>query len=93
MTGHLVHGQNTVDGRNEMMSSFMNTFKSKNEQTLDLDADFLCDYNFIFGDLNYRMDSTFSEMIYDIAKAHTMLSSHDQLTRCMADLEPSEIND
>jgi hypothetical protein len=60
-----------------MVSSFMNTFKSKEDQTLDMDADFLSDYNFIFGDLNYRMDSTFSEMIYDVARAHTMLDSHD----------------
>jgi hypothetical protein len=55
----------------------MNTLKSKEDQTLDMDADFLSDYNFIFGDLNYRMDSTFSEMIYDVARAHTMLDSHD----------------
>ena len=55
ISGHLVHGQNTVDGRNEMMSGFMQTFKNEN----GIDLDFICDYNFIFGDLNYRMDSDF----------------------------------
>ncbi len=38
-----------------------------------MDADFIGDYNFVFGDLNYRLDSTFSEFIPHVNKAHKML--------------------
>jgi hypothetical protein len=34
-----------------------------------MDIDFICDYNFVFGDLNYRMNTTFSEMIYKLRVA------------------------
>ena len=29
----------------------------------EMDPDIICDYNFIMGDLNYRFDQTYEEMI------------------------------
>ena len=37
--------------------------KSLKYERKDLDADLTCDYNFIMGDLNYRLNSTYEEMI------------------------------
>ena len=28
-----------------------------------MDSDLICDYNFIMGDLNYRINSTYEEMM------------------------------
>ena len=63
ISGHLKHGKNAVDARNEMMGSMLKTFKSKSEATQDLDSDMVSDYSFIFGDLNYRFNTDFTEMI------------------------------
>jgi len=49
----------------------------------NLDCDFIADYSFILGDLNYRMNSTYSEMIEDsdrINVAKDLLDELDQLT-------------
>jgi len=63
ISGHLKHGKNAVDARNEMMGSMLKTFKSKSEATQDLDSDMVSDYSFIFGDLNYRFNTDFTDMI------------------------------
>lgn len=60
VSGHLRHGQNAVDARNEMMSSIMKTFRCKEN---GLDSDVLADYTWVFGDLNYRMNSNFTDLI------------------------------
>lgn len=55
-----------------MASQLIN--KLKNNQS-DLDSDTVCDYNFFIGDLNYRMNATFGELIdKDIP---TLISSLD----------------
>lgn len=56
---HLVHGQDTRVGRDLMMEEIIATFRTEREE---FDADIFCDYNFILGDLNYRIDSSFEEM-------------------------------
>ena len=61
--GHLKHGQNAIDARNEMISSMMKTFKSKNDHSLDVDCDVMADFNFILGDLNYRLNTGFDKFI------------------------------
>lgn len=57
---HLLHGQNNRVKRDEMMEEIIREMKVERP---DLDVDILCDYNFIMGDLNYRFDLTFEEMI------------------------------
>lgn len=57
---HLLHGQNNRIKRDEMMADLIKEMKVERPE---LDIDILCDYNFIMGDLNYRFDSTFEEMI------------------------------
>lgn len=46
-----------------MMSSIMKTFRCKDN---GLDSDVLSDYTWVFGDLNYRMNSNFWDLIPNI---------------------------
>jgi hypothetical protein len=73
ISGHLKHGAKAVDARNEMMSNMIKTFRSKNEATLDLDSDVLADYSFVFGDLNYRYNTDFTNFIHRVGEAHELL--------------------
>jgi hypothetical protein len=57
---HLLHGQDNRIKRDEMMEEITKTLKT--ERT-EMDADVVYDYCFIMGDLNYRFDSTFEDMI------------------------------
>ena len=57
---HLVHGQNNREKRDEMMGDVLKGLKYEREE---LDPDITCDYNFILGDLNYRFESSYEEMI------------------------------
>ena len=43
-----------------MMEEIVRALKIEREE---FDADVLCDYNFIIGDLNYRFDSTYEDMM------------------------------
>jgi hypothetical protein len=45
----------------------------------------MCDYNFIMGDLNYRFESTFEDMIDNdkIKIAPQLIDQYDQLTNSM----------
>ena len=58
--GHLVHGQDNRLARDDMMEEIVRALKIEREE---FDADVLCDYNFIIGDLNYRFDSTYEDMM------------------------------
>jgi len=42
--------------RNEMMSDLIRKMRNQREE---LDPDFIADFSFIIGDMNYRMDGTF----------------------------------
>ena len=57
---HLLHGQNNRVKRDEMMEDLVRTMKVERHE---LDPDIICDYNFIIGDLNYRFDTTYDDMI------------------------------
>ena len=46
-----------------------------------MDTDTLADFNFILGDLNYRLESSFSELNDEtINLCHDMLKDREQLT-------------
>jgi|TARA_B110001450_G_C17540214_1_gene448306 hypothetical protein len=47
-----------------------------------MDPDLICDYNFIMGDLNYRFNSSYEQMMDngDIHTACQMMDELDQLT-------------
>jgi hypothetical protein len=57
---HLAPGQNKRANRDEMMRQLIQTFRIERSE---LDPDTLADYNFIMGDLNYRFDISFDEMV------------------------------
>lgn len=42
------------------MATLMEQFRVDRQE---MDSDLICDYNFIMGDLNYRIESTFEAMI------------------------------
>ena len=48
----------------------------------ELDPDMIADYNFIMGDLNYRFESTFEEMVETekLKMAPQLIDQLDQLT-------------
>jgi hypothetical protein len=56
-----------------MFASMLKTFKSKNEATQDLDSDVVADYSFVFGDLNYRFNTDFTDMIDKVENAPNMI--------------------
>jgi hypothetical protein len=57
---HLAPGQNKRANRDEMITQLIQTFRIERSE---LDPDTLADYNFIMGDLNYRFDISFDEMV------------------------------
>ena len=57
---HLVHGQDNRIKRDEMIEELIKVFRI---DRTELDPDMIADYNFIMGDLNYRFESTFEEMV------------------------------
>lgn len=57
---HLIHGQDNRLKRDEMIEELIKAFRIERSE---LDPDIIADYNFIMGDLNYRFDSTFEEMV------------------------------
>jgi len=72
---HLIHGQNNREKRDEMMSQLVKTFKAGRQE---MDSDLICDYNFIMGDLNYRFNSSFEQMI-DNGEIHIACKLMDEL--------------
>jgi hypothetical protein len=62
-----------------MMSSLVKFFKVDRQE---MDPDLICDYNFIMGDLNYRFNSSYEQMMDngDIHTACQMMDELDQLT-------------
>ncbi len=57
---HLVHGAKRCEKRHEMMTDLIKNFKIYREE---LDPDTIADFAFILGDFNYRMNSTFTELV------------------------------
>lgn len=54
--------------------------KSLKYERSDLDPDLTCDYNIIMGDLNYRLNSNFEEMMAKYIKNATeVIDEKDQL--------------
>lgn len=56
---HLVHGQKNAAKRNDMMSDLVKNLKIFRDE---IDPDVLSDFSFILGDLNYRLESTFTDL-------------------------------
>ena len=79
---HLVHGQFNRMKRDDMMEEIIRSLKIERQE---LDPDLLADYNFILGDLNYRMDLTYEEMIEtdQIKIANQLIDKLDQLRKSM----------
>ena len=69
---HLVHGAYNRIARDEMMEEILKGIRAEREE---FDPDVFNDYNFIIGDLNYRMETTFEEMHSNnqVIIAHTLL--------------------
>lgn len=66
---HLVHGAKKLDKRNEMMSDLIKILKIYREE---IDSDVLSDFSFILGDLNYRMNSTFDDLVPQMSNIHEL---------------------
>ena len=73
---HLIHGQDRRVERDEMMEELLKSLKVKRQE---MDPDIVCDYNFIMGDLNYRFETTYDEMMQNdkILKACEMVDDYD----------------
>lgn len=79
---HLVHGQDKRVNRDEMMEDIIRKLKIERQE---MDPDVISDYSFIMGDLNYRFQSTYEDMVNNnqIDIACTLLPEKDQLTISM----------
>ena len=73
---HLVHGAKRYDKRNEMMSEIIRKMRNQREE---IDPDVISDFSFIVGDMNYRLESTYEELIKDIGSVIKRRESLDQL--------------
>jgi hypothetical protein len=72
---HLVHGAKRFEKRNEMMSELI---KKMHLQREEIDPDVIGDFNFIVGDMNYRMKGhTFESLVPMIHKAVEIRKNHD----------------
>ena len=74
----MIHGQDNRLKRDLMMEELIKAqnFKQHNDV---LDCDFVADYSFIMGDLNYRMNTTFQEMIENTDKIKVAMDLLDDL--------------
>lgn len=65
-----------------MMEDIIRKLKIERQE---MDPDVISDYNFIMGDLNYRFNSTFDDMVEQnqIEMASSLLPEKDQLTQSM----------
>ena len=59
---HLVHGAKNTLKRNEMISEVIRSMRTARD---DIDPDVLADCAFLIGDLNYRLEGTFQDIISD----------------------------
>ena len=57
---HLVHGAKRFLKRDEMMSELIRKMRIQREE---IDPDVISDFNFILGDMNYRMEGTYEELV------------------------------
>lgn len=57
---HLLHGQDNRVKRDIMMEDIVRYFRNERPE---MDPDMSYDYSFILGDLNYRLDSNFHDLI------------------------------
>lgn len=60
---HLVHGAKRLEKRNEMMSDLIRKMRNQREE---IDPDVISDFSFIIGDMNYRLESTYDEIVWQI---------------------------
>lgn len=65
-----------------MAGELISAFKILN---LPFEPDFLCDYNYFMGDMNYRFNSTYEEIINNdlLRDAPKLIKNLDQLTKSM----------
>jgi hypothetical protein len=62
--GHLIHAPKNFIKRNVMISELIQEFnlhRPQKEKVVGLEIDTLADFAFVVGDLNYRLNSTFTE--------------------------------
>lgn len=66
--------------RDIMMEDIVRYFRNERPE---MDPDVSYDYSFILGDLNYRLDSNFHDLIMtqQINLAHELLDQYDQLSK------------
>jgi hypothetical protein len=57
---HLCHGAKRFEKRNDMISDLLKKMRIHREE---IDPDVITDISFIFGDMNYRLESTFEELM------------------------------
>jgi hypothetical protein len=69
VTCHLRHGQNAVEQRNAMMSDLIKETKGREAHRRHFDSDILADFAVILGDMNYRLDTGFSQFISQVHTA------------------------
>ena len=63
-----------------MMSEIISKMRIQRDE---IDPDIISDFNFILGDLNYRLDGTFEELEPQIDKIVGMRIERDQLYKSM----------
>eukprot|EP00350_Pseudokeronopsis_sp_OXSARD2_P010589 CAMPEP_0170567378 /NCGR_PEP_ID=MMETSP0211-20121228/80441_1 /TAXON_ID=311385 /ORGANISM="Pseudokeronopsis sp., Strain OXSARD2" /LENGTH=162 /DNA_ID=CAMNT_0010888815 /DNA_START=145 /DNA_END=633 /DNA_ORIENTATION=+ len=73
---HLVHGAKRAEKRHEMMNDLIKKLSVYREE---LDPDIIADFSFILGDFNYRMNSTFQELVPQIERVLELRPKLDQL--------------
>lgn len=78
---HLVHGAKRAEKRHDMMSDLIRNLKIHRDE---LDPDVLSDFSFILGDLNYRLNTTYLDLIPLIDKVLELKVNLDQLHLAMA---------
>lgn len=85
---HLTHKAERIDERNQMASQLIREMKlQKFQKSREIEADFLSDFAVFFGDLNYRLETTFEELNNETMaeKLKFLVSSKEQLTQAMHD--------
>eukprot|EP00347_Sterkiella_histriomuscorum_P004413 403360556 len=78
---HLVHGEKRFEKRNDMMSDLIKKMRNQREE---IDPDMISDFSFILGDLNYRMESTYDELVQRLNEIIKLRLKMDQLLKAIS---------
>ena len=78
---HLKHGQDNADVRDEKMAELLRDINLQPKIYKELDSDSAADFTYVMGDMNYRLNSTFTKLNKDLSQTKNLELEQLHLSR------------